>query len=908
MRPLGGLHISRQPTWTVVLLLSLWMSTLSSTSVAQDSGTPTASLPQQDSEVVIAAQLDGEIIGDLMVAIERAGRLFVPLCAVAESLSLAITCEQDRAYGFVAQESHPFVADLQEGYVISGRTAFTTKDTAFSKGAEIFVDTGALSQWLPLDFDFKVNGSLLQIHPRQSLPIQQLKKRLKQKRPKQVVAPKQIDDYTPARSIASIPVVDLTSQLQVTGEEGTTMRGTTLNSLDLSGDLLYMSGEAHLSAENEVLKRFDISLSRRRDPAFMVGPIPVSQARLGSLQVPYIDGIGASSKPMYGIYLSNRPIAGSTNFLRHDINGSLPQGWDAELFHNGMPIAYQPPTSENMYHFQNLQVYYGNNDFKVVLHGPFGERRESEETFVSDAITPGGQFLYTVSTGWETGITDNDTGTSSGTDTRERETNVTLTTDYGVNKYLTAATYLVRHTNLYGVERDFGAVGLRTALRNALLSMDLVGEYYPADAGTGGLLTARSSSRDLFGLFSLEAIQRLFWNYDSPQFPASSDPLVTQTSVTANSSFTAYDVRIPFTAQVNVDSYKSGDVDETSSWRFSGGWNGWNGAVEADLSNQRHVFNAGGMFQISTRVKDVSLRGQAAFSFAPNLYASTINLSADKDLGAGCVFNSSISHNPTNSISEFRAGLSKRYGLVGYSFAGTATTHGAFSLTAGMRTSFGVDGANHQTFLSAEPLSPYGMVAVSAVVVEPGNAAGKPAAGIGFLVNGCRAATVIGTKGWPVIANLHPDVPVDVTVDLTTVEDPFMVPVEDGCRVTPRAGVVSACRFTMTTGGEIDGMIFVRLGQGEVPIKDVRVDLVMDGEGASKLHASTRSQETGYYLFKTVKPGSYKVVIPEAELARLKAASVVPIAVTMPVGGDMVSGKDFYLSPAGGAKRESAPH
>jgi hypothetical protein len=109
----------------------------------------------------------------------------------------------------------------------------------------------------------------------------------------------------------------------------------------------------------------------------------------------------------------------------------------------------------------------------------------------------------------------------------------------------------------------------------------------------------------------------------------------------------------------------------------------------------------------------------------------------------------------------------------------------------------------------------------------------------------------------------------------------------------------------MTTGGEIDGMVMARLGQsGEVPLKGVRVDLMTEGTAGSKLKASTRSEESGYYLFKAVKPGNYKIVIPDAEIARLKAAAASPIAVTMPVGGDMVSGKDFFLDSAAGNKKD----
>jgi len=63
-----------------------------------------------------------------------------------------------------------------------------------------------------------------------------------------------------------------------------------------------------------------------------------------------------------------------------------------------------------------------------------------------------------------------------------------------------------------------------------------------------------------------------------------------------------------------------------------------------------------------------------------------------------------------------------------------------------------------------------------------------------------------------------------------------VVPSEEGCRITPRAGVVSVCSFTMTAGGEVDGMVLALLEQsGEVPLSGVRVDLLAEGPGGGDM-------------------------------------------------------------------------
>ncbi|HBA87368.1 MAG TPA: hypothetical protein DCZ75_05070 [Geobacter sp.] len=892
MQKAGGRHNSRHAVFLAALILSCTLFACPELEAAGDSP-PITNPPPAAGEIVVLLELDRETAAESFIAVQKGQKLHVPICAFAEVLSLAITCQEQRAYGFVLQESRPFVIDLQEGYAISGREVFPLDGSGFMQDGQLFVETGALSRWLPIDFTFRADSSLLQLHAREVLPLQgfRMRQRLSAARP--VVQPKHHKDVTSARAVASVPTADVASQLQLSSDHSTGVHRTLRNSLDLSGDLLYMSQELHFLAKDEKLERLDATLFRRSVDTFHLGPLPLTHIALGATQAPYVDGVGASTRPMYGLYLSNRPINGASEFLSHDIHGYLPQGWDAELFHNGTQIAYQPPTAEGMYHFVNLRVYYGINQFKVILHGPFGERRESEEVFVSDMTTPTGELFYTLSAGRQAGWTQNEefAGLS-------RESNLTLTSDFGIARNLSGSFTAVSYSDYHGEQHDYAVVALRTALRYTLLSLEAIQSFSPNRDGNGQLFTVRSSSRNVFGL-NLEVVQRFLNDYLSPQFPSRQDPLRTITTLKGNSSFTLLDqIRMPYSMEIGVNTRESGEVEATSQARISGGWNGWNAALEADVSHFHHSVYAAALLQVSTKQRDISIRGQAGYSFAPTITPSAINLSADKELGRKFQLNTALSHDPVANVSALRVGVSKGVGYIGYSLAAMASTDGAFGVDVGARTSIAADTAAKQVVISAEPLSPYGMVAVSAVLAELAEGAGKAVPGVGFLVNGSRAGTVTGSRGGTVIAFLQPDIPVDVSVDLATVEDPFMVPVEEGCRVTPRAGVVSACKFSFTSGGEIDGMVSARLKSGEAPLKGVRVDLEAQEAGGAKLHASSRSEDSGYFLFKSVKPGSYRIVIPDAEVARLKAAPVQPLEVTMPTGGDMVSGQNFYLLPA----------
>jgi len=901
MRNLGGHPRSRQAGLPKATLFCCSLILTFFVCSAQAQGVPPETAPASaDAEVVLILELDEDLLTDSFVAVERSGKLFIPICPVAEAISLAISCVDDRAFGFILEQSRPFVIDLKEGTAIAGRRVYPTTDAAFMHGGDLVVEATELSKWLPVDFSYKVESSALHLHARELLPVQGLRKRQKFRQAALPLAPRQYEDFTPQRTSFSVPTLDLTSQLALAGDGHDSPKSTTVNTLNLSGDLLYMSGEAHLSAEDQALRRLDFTLSRRSEAEFKLGPLPVAQLLIGTSQVPNLEGIGAAAAPMYGFFLSNRPLIGATRFLTHDIDGYLPAGWDAELFYNGTPIGYQPPSQDGMYHFQNLKVQYGINNFKLILHGPFGEVRESEQSFYSDATTPTGAFLYSLSGAWQTGLTVADaTGPVSGS-------NLTLTTDFGVLPGIAGSALAVRQTDNFGVEQDYAGLGARTALGSTLLSLDLIQSFAPAAGRYGQLLELRSSSRDVFGV-ALQVEQRFFRDFDSPRYPASVDPLLSQSHAKLNSSFSGWNnIRFPLSLELGLDTKRSGEADWTTVWRGGGGWRGWNGALEADVSYLQKSLNANGSLQISTRVQDVSVRGQIGFSMAPELAASVINLSADKDLGSGYLLNSGLVHNPAGNSTGLLVGLSKKFGLVGYSISASGNSTGAYSISVGLSTSVAADRYNRQAVISAEALSPSGMITVSAATAA-GGAPGKELPGIGFLVNGSRALTVIGSKGAPVIAFLRPDIPVDITIDLATVEDPFMVPKEDGCHITPRAGVLSFCRFTMVTGGEIDGMVLVKLNKNEeIPLKGVRLGLAATSDSRAKLLASTQTEESGYYVFKGVKPGSYQIVIPEGESARLKTAAAQPIAATMPEGGDQISGKDFILEAVGVKQKGAA--
>jgi len=49
-------------------------------------------------------------------------------------------------------------------------------------------------------------------------------------------------------------------------------------------------------------------------------------------------------------------------------------GWDADIYHNGVFLETRVVPDDGLMEFNNLEVYYGANEFKIVLYGPYGEQ------------------------------------------------------------------------------------------------------------------------------------------------------------------------------------------------------------------------------------------------------------------------------------------------------------------------------------------------------------------------------------------------------------------------------------------------------------------------------------------------------------------------------------------------------
>ncbi|MDO9694153.1 MAG: carboxypeptidase-like regulatory domain-containing protein, partial [Candidatus Latescibacteria bacterium] len=141
-----------------------------------------------------------------------------------------------------------------------------------------------------------------------------------------------------------------------------------------------------------------------------------------------------------------------------------------------------------------------------------------------------------------------------------------------------------------------------------------------------------------------------------------------------------------------------------------------------------------------------------------------------------------------------------------------------------------------------------------------------------------------------------PDLPAydtrDVTLDVESLQDPYLIPALQAVRAVGHPGAHLALEFPVTYSGDIEGTIFVQTPAGRTPLRNVGLELL---DLKRRTIKTTVSEFDGYYLFQGIPPGWYEVHVIESSLARRNLRATPPLAAAVPVDGGVVAGNDFVL-------------
>ncbi|MBW3549829.1 MAG: carboxypeptidase-like regulatory domain-containing protein [Proteobacteria bacterium] len=847
---------------------------------------------QQASEsdmLLLEVRVDRQLVSEAVVAYQSGEYILLPLGELSRLLTLAITTDPGRgtASGFVLEQGRSFGLDLARATVVlAGQAESFDPAQVELRTDDIYVSTRLLARWLPIDVEVDLSRLSLEVRPRERLPLQFRLDREAQGARAGARDAERVPGY-PRHDIpyqlVGTPFLDQTLSLDYRGGNGR-------NSLDsrytayATGDVLGMQGALYVSAASggdAADARFTLG---RQDPdAELLGLLRARTALVGSVPVPAVAHISRSSALGEGYVISNRLLSQPDSFGQHSLQGPLPPGWDVELYFNEALVGFQASGTDGRYHFDDLQLLFGPNEFRLVFHGPLGEVRVERETFLLEqSLTPAGEFRYLVA------------------QHRDEEGHARLHAqfDWGLTEHLGATGGIVR-TPVAETVQDYANVGLRAHWRSLIVGGEL------ARSGDGGSLV-QATLRTRLGRWSINAGHAQLDDFTSEWFLPAGDPVRSSTTLRADGRlpWPSGTVRLPLTIDLSHEARESGASHVDLAGRLSANVRGT--AVTGQLrwrefdgqgADAQELADA--TVQLSRRVHGFSVRSQLNYAIAPDSRLTSVAIAADRRLGAGYLQSFGVTRLFDSSETLYTTGLTKSLGSFGLGINAGYSSSG--DLTVGLRLflAMGREPRTGHWHLDALPMANTGAVSALAFLddnmngrMDPGE---QPIEGAGFSVNEGRQAVATNAQGIAYLERLPVLRHADVAVLTDTLEDPQWLPTREGVRVVPRPGAVAQLQFPVIMTSEIDGTVYLLQDQRRREVGSLVIEIV---DGAGRVVATGTSAADGYYVVTGVPVGEYRVRVSPEQMQRLGLASVGTQEVSVTRDGWFVSGVDVEVRTA----------
>ena len=563
------------------------------------------------------------------------------------------------------------------------------------------------------------------------------------------------------------------------------------------------------------------------------------------------------------------------SFDRTRFEGELPDGWEAELYRNGQLLAFDQGGNDQRYHFENVQLLYGDNQIDIVLYGPQGQIRSRTETVnIGQDNVPAGKTWY-----WA-GI--NQPGRDLidfnrySNDPNRPKVQATAAMAHGIDTR-TSVALLVQAVELEDERLTFVEGSVRRSIGRALLEVSAARDDKGGTAARAQVLTKLGNVS-----LSAEAVAASDFRIEGRERQS-----VREARLSADAPIKIGRAVIPAHADMRYVKRSDGTSQLEAAARLSSNINRFN--LAGDLRYRRQLASIAGPdppAQLeasligSGRIGEVRLRGTATWELQPQSRLRSAELSAYWSASRSADFEGGIAYDAELRVARGRVTHIRRFDTMALSVTGEAASDGALAL--GFNLNFSLDSGRGGFRLSRQTLANAG--AVHARVFRDLNDNGRRDHGEPFekdalVTTGPRLAER-GTdkRGEVLVAGLANYVPVAVGVDTSTLADPMLAPKKALQVVTPRPGVAAEVDIALVGAGDIEGAI-VRDGGGG--FEGLDLELV---DEAGRVVATTRTDFDGYFLFERAAYGRYTLRL-SAETARI-AGLGQSLGASVEVSGD----------------------
>jgi len=809
----------------------------------------------------------------------------VPLGELCRLLDLAIQTDPNRgrAEGFFIEEKRRFSLDVLEGtVVIEGRRQTFDRAEVELHDDDIYVDTRLIAIWLPLDLQIAPRSATITVVPRLTLPIQEHWRRERMLgRFQDTEGPKVFPRWPDPYRLAEVPMVDETLHFTALTAPGVDRRVQIQSTTLATGDFLGLSSSlyANLDAQHG-LSDFHMTMGRRDPHAELLGPLKATEFAFGEILDP---GLALLTMPMAGTgaLLTNYPLQRENAFDRHSFQGSLPPGWQVELYRNQALLGFQASRPDGRYEFMNVPLYFGWNDFRLVFYGPQGQRREEVARFdVSENQTPAGAFQYRV-----VGVDPQQVGRRGQIEGR-----------YGLSKQLSAG-FSLSELDLNGQRHTYTQASLQG--------------FWPLMAATltaakdqlGGAIT-ELGLRSRIGSTSLTVKRaELQDGFVSEVFRPLNGPILSRSSLETSTLLPSMARSlVTFDLGASQDRLVAGGSVDRLYNRISTSFLGYFLSNQITRTEGRGAATlpatTTGELLASKFFRTFSLRGQANYQFDGAHRLNALSAFAETPWFEPFNLQAGLTRSLVSNDTLVQLGAQKAQGAYALGVNLSYSARNRLSLDLTLRLGFAREPRSGRIQARAQGVASQGAVSAQAFLDTNGNGVKDPGEksvqGVGFMANGASQPRTTGADGVAFLTNLPGDLDVNLSVNTSTLEDPLMRSSTPGLRITPRQGHVVVVDVPLVLFGEVTGSTYLKRESTSHELAGLLLELV-DANG--KTVKSIRTSFDGFYSLSDIPPGTYQLRASEADLRRLGLAPMAPKAVTITHEGTVLDGFDLVFTP-----------
>jgi hypothetical protein len=814
--------------------------------------------PNEDDSILLDLQVKKYRLGEGVRGYQTDKGVCVDLADMIIALDIPVRLDKKsrRATGWLLDEQQTFSIDREANTVqIMNKKSSLGSEMLFDAPEGWCVDVKALAGWLGVQLVPNLGSATLTLISEKPLPFELAearKERAGEAKPRQQFnldkLPQAKDPYRFWRT----PSVDVVATLNVRKDSGRNLAVDRHYEILASGEFAMASFDARLASDGRgVPNSLRLRGYRNDSKGELLGPLAATQVALGDIIVP--DTIaGTQSSVGRGAFVSNRPLGQPDIFDRTNFRGELPAGWDAELYRNGQLIGFSQGVGDGRYEFLDVQLFYGQNKFEVVLYGPQGQTKRDttlvpvgadsippRETYYWAAVQETGQDLITlndqfhgISDGWRAGF-----GVERGIDNRTSVSAAFTSSLYRQNRY----------NHLEGaIRRAIGPALVQVAAASNLANGYAV--HGKAIAQAGGLSIAAEAAL-LRGDFFSERFEVGLRDFAT----LSLDQLVK-----------VHGWQIPLRLAAQRKSYADGTVNYTTKTGLSFNISNINTSLDLRWDSRRGVNPLANSdileatTRLSGRIGKVRLRGEANFELNNRSGLRQSTLTAEWRANDKSEWQAEFGYDAQSRRGKAGIGYVRQFDK--FSLRANAQGYSDGSVSAGLNLAFSLGPKPGGGFhMSGNKLASRGQAAV--LVYQDLNADGihqadepvEKSVEISAGFSGHSAPT--GKDGMTLIEGLEPHKPILLSVDTSTLSDPYMQPANSGMVIAPRPGIAMRVELPLVSSGEISGIL--ERDNGRV-LSGVDLELVDKNGNVIK---TTRSEIDGYFLFENVAYGGYIVRI-----------------------------------------------